>query len=56
MRQFKASNAEVIFYSYSIGFAYLLAGLLGMGKLHDSFVYFGEEPTARQVFLCHVIL
>ena len=44
MKQYQAGNAEVIFWSYSVGFAYLSAGLLAAGKLASGIEYFSRDP------------
>ena len=47
MKQHNASGAEVIYYSYSIGFVYLFAGLLLAGSLVPGAQFFKEEPLQR---------
>ena len=47
MKQHKASGAEVIYYSYSIGFVYLFAGLLLADSLFSGAQFFKEEPVRR---------
>ena len=47
MKQHHAGNAEVIFYSYSIGTAYLFVGLVAMDNIWESVAYFSEEPDAK---------
>ena len=47
MKQHHAGNAEVIFYSYGIGFIYLIVGLLATGYLVPGIVYFAENPGQK---------
>lgn len=39
MKKFKASNSEVVFYSYGIGFLYLLAFMVITGDFFDGFQF-----------------
>jgi len=39
MKTYSASNTEVVFYSYSIGFVYLLVIMLLTGKLFSGFTF-----------------
>ncbi|KAK3916715.1 Adenosine 3'-phospho 5'-phosphosulfate transporter 2 [Frankliniella fusca] len=45
MKQYKASNAEVVLYSYSIGFVYLFVILLFSGNLTSSIGMCSEYPA-----------
>lgn len=44
MKLFKASNVEVVLYSYGIGFVYLLFALLISGSLVAGFQYYADNP------------
>ncbi len=44
MREHDAGNAEVIFYSYSAGFAVLLLGLALTGGLATGAAHFSQSP------------
>lgn len=39
MKKYKASNSEVVFYSYGIGFLYLLAFMVITGDFFDGFQF-----------------
>ncbi|XP_045496172.1 adenosine 3'-phospho 5'-phosphosulfate transporter 2 [Colias croceus] len=45
MKQFQATNNEVVFYSYAIASLYLFVITGVSGILRDGFVYCSEEPT-----------
>ncbi|XP_070556041.1 adenosine 3'-phospho 5'-phosphosulfate transporter 2-like [Ptychodera flava] len=45
MRQHHATNTEVVLYSYSIGFIYILCGLIVHGSLKSAFNFFAERPA-----------
>jgi adenosine 3'-phospho 5'-phosphosulfate transporter B3 len=45
MKLFKASNFEVVLYSYSIGFAYILIGSILFDKPFESLSFWTENPT-----------
>ncbi|CAM6054798.1 unnamed protein product [Sphagnum tenellum] len=47
MKQHHATNAEVIFYSYSIGFMYLLAPLAAYGELVEGARYFAKDALQK---------
>ena len=40
----KASNCEMVLYSYSIGFVYILIGEMVTGTFTPAFTYFNEHP------------
>jgi adenosine 3'-phospho 5'-phosphosulfate transporter B3 len=42
MKSYKASNSEVVFYSYFIGSAYLFIGTILSGELFHAFVFFAK--------------
>jgi adenosine 3'-phospho 5'-phosphosulfate transporter B3 len=42
MKAHKASNSEVVCYSYSIGFVYILIGTLLSGELFEAFSFFAQ--------------
>lgn len=44
MREYKASNCEMVLYSYSIGFVYILIGEMVTGTFTPAFTYFNEHP------------
>ncbi|XP_006814182.2 adenosine 3'-phospho 5'-phosphosulfate transporter 2-like [Saccoglossus kowalevskii] len=44
MKQYNATNTEVVFYSYFIGFIYILCGLLIHGSLYNAFQFFAQHP------------
>uniref|UniRef100_A0A1I7VU37 Adenosine 3'-phospho 5'-phosphosulfate transporter 2 n=1 Tax=Loa loa TaxID=7209 RepID=A0A1I7VU37_LOALO len=41
---YKASNNEMILYSYSIGFIYIMLGLIIYGNFLDGFYFFSKHP------------
>lgn len=43
MKQYQASNSELVAYSYSIGFVYIFVGTLLSGELVDGFQFFGTH-------------
>ncbi|XP_059470254.1 adenosine 3'-phospho 5'-phosphosulfate transporter 2 [Neocloeon triangulifer] len=45
MKSHKASNTEVVLYSYGIGFVYLFLILLTTGNLFRGFAFFSEHPV-----------
>jgi len=45
MKAYKASNSEVVFYSYFIGSAYLLVGTVLSGEIFEAFVFFAKHPV-----------
>ncbi|KAK3601980.1 hypothetical protein CHS0354_025491 [Potamilus streckersoni] len=45
MKQYGSSNAEVVLYSYSIGFLYILFGLIVSGTLMPAVRFFHEHPV-----------
>ena len=47
MKRHEASGAEIIYYSYSIGFVYLFASLLLADSLVSGAQFFKEEPLRR---------
>lgn len=47
MKQYHAGNAEVIFFSYGIGFIYLLFGLAVTGYLLPGVTFFAENPGQK---------
>lgn len=47
MKQFQATNNEVVFYSYVIASIYLLGFTLVSGVLQDGFVYCSEDPITK---------
>ncbi|XP_049860628.1 adenosine 3'-phospho 5'-phosphosulfate transporter 2 [Schistocerca gregaria] len=44
MKQYKAANSEVVLYSYSIGFLYLLSVMFFTGDLHKGINFCSEHP------------
>ncbi|XP_012558247.1 adenosine 3'-phospho 5'-phosphosulfate transporter 2 isoform X1 [Hydra vulgaris] len=44
MKEFNASNTEVVLYSYGIGFFFLFMILLFVDSLYDSFIFFNKDP------------
>ncbi|KAI6205311.1 hypothetical protein M3Y94_00777800 [Aphelenchoides besseyi] len=44
MKQHKASNCEVVTYSYSIGFVYILLGTMLSGEFFEAFSFFAKHP------------
>lgn len=44
MKLYKASNIEVVFFSYSIGFIYLLLGEMVFDRLPDAFMFWLSHP------------
>lgn len=42
MKSYKASNSEVVCYSYSIGFVYILVGTVLSGEIFEAFVFFAK--------------
>lgn len=44
MKLHKASNIEVVFFSYSIGFVYIFIGLLAFGNLSDALIFWLKHP------------
>ncbi|XP_048761216.2 adenosine 3'-phospho 5'-phosphosulfate transporter 2-like isoform X1 [Ostrea edulis] len=44
MRQYEASNTEIVFYSYGIGFLYILVGLFLSGNFFPAFEFCKEYP------------
>lgn len=45
MKTFQATNAEVVLYSYAIGFVYLFLIMLISGDLVAGFEFFGQKPS-----------
>ncbi|XP_077990937.1 adenosine 3'-phospho 5'-phosphosulfate transporter 2-like [Glandiceps talaboti] len=48
MKHYHATNTEVVFYSYAIGFIYILCGLIVHGGLIDAYTFFAKQP--RQTY------
>ncbi len=46
MKLHKASNVEVVFFSYSIGFIYILIGEIFFDKLPDAFLFWSKVITS----------
>lgn len=47
MKTFQATNAEVVLYSYAIGFVYLFLIMLITGDLVAGFKFFGEVSVVK---------
>lgn len=47
IKNHKASNSEVVFYSYSIGFVYILIGTLCSGELFEALVFFTKVSQSK---------
>uniref|UniRef100_A0AAY4BE94 Adenosine 3'-phospho 5'-phosphosulfate transporter 2 n=1 Tax=Denticeps clupeoides TaxID=299321 RepID=A0AAY4BE94_9TELE len=45
MKLHSGSNSEMVLYSYSIGFAYILFGLIGMGGLGSAVAFCSQHPV-----------
>lgn len=45
MKQFSSSNSEMVLYSYSIGFLYILIGQLITGQFWDAFMFCWHYPV-----------
>nr|XP_018916010.1 PREDICTED: adenosine 3'-phospho 5'-phosphosulfate transporter 2 isoform X2 [Bemisia tabaci] len=45
IKQYGATNAEIVYYSYSIGFIYLFFIMLISGNLHSGFAFCREKPS-----------
>ncbi|XP_077365679.1 adenosine 3'-phospho 5'-phosphosulfate transporter 2 [Festucalex cinctus] len=45
MKHHNASNSEMVLYSYSIGFVYILTGLICLGGLGPAMSFFSEDPV-----------
>ena len=52
MRQYKATNTEVVLYSYSIGFLYLLLILLSTGDITTAASFCTEVIIHKLFFIC----
>lgn len=42
MRKHRASNSEIVLYSYSIGCVYILIGTVFSGEIFDAFAFFAK--------------
>ncbi|XP_061175358.1 adenosine 3'-phospho 5'-phosphosulfate transporter 2-like [Saccostrea echinata] len=45
MKQYEASNTEIVFYSYGLGFFYILVGLLLSGNFFPAFEFCKQHPV-----------
>lgn len=55
MRQYKATNTEVVLYSYSIGFIYLLVILLTTGQFQSGVAFCSNVIILMNICLFNLI-
>lgn len=53
MKTYGASNAEVVLYSYSIGFLYIFIVMLFTGDLFDGIVFFAQVNHNQNVLMMY---
>lgn len=56
MKLYGAANAEVVLFSYAIGFCYIFAVMLITGGFMDGVEFFAQVSTYIPVFLCCFVL